>query len=159
MINIKEESAMETGWDKLMKVGMAMGGAVAGAFGGWSVQLSVLVYFMLADYLTGMAVAWMGKSTKSDTGGPSSKIGFQGILKKLLMLGLVFVAAQIDVAMGGGASVCRDAAVWFYLANEGLSILENLTLAGVPFPERIKALLGHIKQENDSEAHDDVLKS
>ena len=142
---------MGIGWDKVMKAVVAVGGAIAGAFGGWTVQLSVLVYFMLTDYLTGMAVAWMGKSLKSDTGGPSSKIGFQGILKKLLMLGLVFVAAQIDVAMGGGVFVCRDAAVWFYLANEGLSILENLTLAGVPFPQRIKELLGQIKDDNDSD--------
>ena len=141
---------METGWDKVMKVGVAVGGAIAGAFGGWSVQLSVLVYFMLADYLTGMAVAWMGKSTKSDTGGPSSKIGFQGIMKKLLMLGLVFVAAQIDVAMGGGTFLVRDAAVWFYLANEGLSILENLTLAGVPFPDRVRVLLIKVKEENET---------
>ena len=138
---------MEQTWDKVVKVGAALGGAIAGAFGGWIVQLSVLVYFMLVDYVTGLVVAWMGKSTKSETGGPSSRIGFQGILKKLLMLGLVFVAAQIDTAMGGNAFICRDAVVWFYLANEGLSVLENLTLAGVPFPERIRLLLTKVSQD------------
>ena len=68
----------------------------------------------------------------------------------LLMLGLVFAAAQVDLAMGAGTYIVRDAAVWFYLANEGLSILENMTLAGVPFPKRIKDMLGHIKEENDT---------
>jgi toxin secretion/phage lysis holin len=110
---------------------------------------------MVADYLTGLVVAWMGKSPKSETGGPSSRIGFQGILKKLLMIGLVFAAAQVDLAMGSGTFIVRDAAVWFYLANEGLSILENMTLAGVPFPQRIKDLLGQIKDQNDSGSDSD----
>ena len=140
---------MENTWDKILKAGAALGGAIAGVFGGWTVQLSVLVYFMLVDYGTGMLVAWMGKSPKTDGGGPSSRIGFQGILKKLFMLGLVFAAAQVDLAMGSGTFIVRDAAVWFYLANEGLSILENMTVAGVPFPQRIKDLLGHIKEENN----------
>ena len=144
---------MEQTWDKVVKAGMALGGAIAGAFGEWTVQLSVLVYFMLVDYGTGLLVAWMGKSQKTETGGPSSRIGFQGILKKLFMLGLVFAAAQVDLAMGAGTYIFRDAAVWFYLANEGLSILENMTLAGVPFPQRIKDLLGHIKEENDSDTN------
>ncbi len=143
---------MEQTWDKVVKAGMALGGAIAGAFGGWTVQLSVLVYFMLVDYGTGLLVAWMGKSQKTEGGGPSSRIGFQGILKKLFMLGLVFAAAQVDKAMGAGTFIVRDAAVWFYLANEGLSILENMTLAGVPFPQRIKDLLGHIKEKNDSDS-------
>ena len=142
---------MEETWDKVVKGLAGLGGAVAAVFGGWSMQLSVLVYFMIADYLTGLIVAWMGKSTKTETGGPSSRIGFMGIFKKLLMLGMVFAAAQIDLAMGSGTFLVRDAAVWFYLANEGLSILENMTLAGVPFPKRIKELLGHIKEQNDSE--------
>ena len=145
---------MEQTWDKVVKGLAALGGGVAVAFGGWSVQLSVLVYFMIADYLTGLVVAWMGKSPKSETGGPSSRIGFTGIFKKLLMLGLVFAAAQVDLAMGSGTFLVRDAAVWFYLANEGLSILENMTLAGVPFPKRIKDLLGQLKDEIDTEKTD-----
>ena len=143
---------MENTWDKVLKGFAAVSGALAGAFGGWTAQLDVLVYFMLADYATGLIVAWMGKSPKTENGGPSSKIGFQGILKKLLMLGLVFAAAQIDIAMGSGTFLIRDAAVWFYLANEGLSILENMTLAGVPFPKKVKDLLGKIKKDNDSDS-------
>lgn len=147
-----EGTGMDIQWDNVVKAVAAVGGAIAGAFGGWSMQLSVLLYFMAADYLTGLVVAWMGKSPKTETGGPSSKVGFQGILKKMLMVGLVFAAAQVDKAMGSGTFLVRDAAVWFYLANEGLSILENMTFAGVPFPKRIKDLLGHIKEENDSES-------
>jgi phage-related holin len=54
--------------------------------------------------------------------------------------------------MGSGTFLVRDAAVWFYLANEGSSILENMTLAVVPFPQCIKCLLGHIMEENDSDS-------
>ena len=149
---------MEQTWDKVVKGLAALGGAVAAAFGGWTMQLSVLVYFMIADYMSGLVVAWMGKSPKTETGGPSSRIGFTGIFKKLLMLGLVFAAAQVDLAMGSGTFLVRDAAVWFYLANEGLSILENMTLAGVPFPQRIKELLGHIKDQKDAVVEDEAEK-
>jgi hypothetical protein len=72
----KEGAIMGNTWDKILKAGAALGGAIAGAFGGWTVQLSVLVYFMLVDYGTGMLVAWMSKSPKTDGGGPSSRIGF-----------------------------------------------------------------------------------
>ena len=138
---------MEKTWDTILKWAAAVGGAIAAAFGGWTTQLSVLVYIMMADYVSGLIVAWMGKSPKSANGGPDSKVGFKGIGKKLLVLGLVFVSAQIDTAMGAGTFVIRDAAIWFYLANEGLSILENMALAGVPFPKKIKELLSKVKQE------------
>ena len=75
------------------------------------------------------------------------------------MIGLVVAAAQVDLAMGSGTFLVRDAAVWFYLANEGLSILENMTYAGVPFPKRIKDLLGHIKAENDPDSEDNGSRS
>ena len=138
---------METVWDKVLKVLATIGGAIAGAFGGWDKLLIVLVIMMAIDYVSGVVVAWMGKSNKTEYGGLSSKVGSQGLLKKGLMMLVVLVAALLDRAMGGQAAVCRDAACWFYIANEGISLLENLSLAGVPFPAKIKELLGQKKDE------------
>lgn len=139
-------------WDKIVKALAGAGGAVAGFFGGWDALLAVLVGAMVIDYVSGLLVAWMGKSTKTEYGGLSSKVGAQGLLKKGLMMLVVLVAAMLDRAMGGDASVCRDAACWFYIANEGLSLLENLALAGVPFPERLKEVLGVKKGEGCGES-------
>ena len=129
---------MEKTWIKTLA---AVFGAIAGAFGGWDTLLSVLVVMMAADYVSGVLVAVMGRSLKTEYGGLSSKVGAKGILRKGLMLLVVLCAAMLDRAMGAEA-MCRDAACWFYIANEGLSLLENLGLMGVPFPERLKLLLG-----------------
>ena len=74
---------------------------------------------------------------------------FLGIGAGELMLLVVLVAAQVDMAIGGGGHVFRDAACWFYIANEGLSVLENMALGGVPFPERLKQLLEQTKQKSN----------
>lgn len=142
---------METMWDKVLKVLAAAGGAIAGAFGGWDKLLMVLVAMMAIDYASGVVVALMGKSEKTEYGGLSSKVGAIGLAKKGLMMLVVLVGALLDRAMGGGASVCRDAVCWFYIANEGLSLLENLVRAGVPFPAKIKELLGQKKEEASGE--------
>ena len=132
---------MRNVWTAIIKALAAAGGAVAGVLGGWDATLKVLMVMMLVDYTSGMMVAAMGKSPKTEYGGMSSKVGFIGLAKKGLMLLVVLVAALLDEAMG--MAICRDAACWFYIANEGLSVLENMDLAGVPFPEKIKELLGH----------------
>lgn len=139
---------MQTLWEKITKILAVLGGAVAGAFGGWDALLSVLVAMMAIDYVSGVLVAWMGKSTKTEYGGLSSKVGAQGLLKKGMMMLVVLIAALLDSVMGTEQAICRNAACWFYIANEGLSFLENLAIAGVPFPERLKELLGQKKQEN-----------
>lgn len=136
-------------WDKIVKGGALVGGAIAGALGGWDALLSVLVAMMAIDYVSGVAVAWLGKSIKTEHGGVSSKIGMQGLLKKGLMMLVVLIAALLDKAMGADAPICRDAACWFYIANEGISFLENLARAGVPFPAKLRELLGQKLQEAD----------
>ena len=78
----------------------------------------------------------------------SSKVGWQGLIRKGMMMLLVLVAAQLDNAMGD-THIFRDAACWFYVANEGLSLLENLSIAGVPFPAKLKELLEQTKSSND----------
>ncbi len=138
---------MERTWETILKWMAAAGGAVAGAFGGWTVTMTVLVAAMAADYLSGLTVAGMGKSTKTEGGGLSSKVGWQGLLRKGLMMLVVLIASTLDTAMGD-AHVFRDAACWFYIANEGLSLLENLAVAGVPFPQQLKDLLEQTKDKN-----------
>lgn len=136
---------MDQFWKGAIRAIAGIGGAIAGAMGGWDATLKVLVVMMVVDYLTGIMVAAMGRSEKTEYGGLSSKVGFVGLLKKGMMLMVVLVATMLDAAMG--MAVCRDAACWFYIANEGLSLLENLNLAGVPFPTKIKELLGHKAEE------------
>ena len=145
---------MEQIWKGTIKGIAAAGGAVAGALGGWDALLRVLVWMMAADYASGVIVAVMGRSRKTDYGGLSSKVGAAGILRKGLMLMVVLAAALLDSAMGDTNAMCRDAACWFYIANEGISLLENLSLVGVPFPEKIKALLGHKLEESNKPEYD-----
>lgn len=141
---------METVWKHVLRMAGALGGAISGVLGGWDATLRVLIVMMAADYLSGLMVAAMGRSTKTDYGGLSSKVGFVGLAKKGLMLLVVLVATMLDEAVG--MAICRDAACWFYIANEGLSLFENMSLVGVPFPEKIKELLGHkMKEANEPE--------
>lgn len=141
---------MEKVWDKAVRGLAACGGAIAGMLGGWDPLLRVLVTLMAADYITGLLVALMGKSAKTEYGGLSSKVGAMGLARKGLMLIVVLVAALMDSVMGTGSAMCRDAACWFYIANEGISILENVGLVGAPYPAKLKELLGQ-KQKEDEE--------
>lgn len=133
---------MERMWEKAVKAAAAMGGAAVGLLGGWDALLRVLVILMAADYLSGLIVALLGKSPKTEYGGLCSKVGFAGLARKGLMLLVVLTGTLLDEAMGANAFMCRDAACWFYIANEGISILENVGLAGAPYPEKLKLLLG-----------------
>ena len=141
---------MERMWDKAVKLLAAAGGAVAGLFGGWDLLLRVLATLMAADYASGLIVAIMGRSAKTEYGGLSSKVGAMGLARKGLMLLVVLVAALVDQALGTDAYMCRNAACWFYIANEGISILENVGLAGAPYPAKLRELLGQ-KQKEDTE--------
>lgn len=138
---------MENVWKGIVKSVAAFGGAIAGAMGGWDATLKVLVVMMIVDYLSGLMAAVMGRSDKTEYGGLSSKAGFLGLGKKGLMLAVVWMATMLDAAMG--TAMCRDAACWFYIANEGISVLENLDHVGVPFPAKIKELLGHKLEESN----------
>lgn len=136
-----------TAWDKILKVLAAIGGAVAGAFGGFDVMMQVLVAVMVIDYVTGWVVAILGNSAKTPNGHLSSEVAWKGLLKKGLALLVVLLGAMLDRAMG--QNVFRNMVVWFYIANEGLSILENLALAGVPFPQSVKRMLEQMREEHD----------
>ena len=105
-------------------------------FGGWDSAFITLLIFMGIDFATGFITAGMGKSKHSDSGGLSSKAGWFGLAKKVCTLMLIVVAVRIDVLLG--TTYIRDAVCISFCLNELLSIVENTSLMGVPFPAPIK---------------------
>ena len=116
--------------------------------GGWDTAISIMFVVMALDYATGIIVAIMGKSEKTLDGGFRSSVAFAGITKKLLMLIIVAVAVAVDKLMGTDG-ICRLAAIGFYSANEGMSIIENASKIGVPFPASLLDLLKRIRDKNN----------
>ena len=135
-------------WDKIVKVLSAVAGAVAGLFGEWNTMLTILVVMMTVDYISGWIVAWCGKSPKTEGGGLSSKVGFVGLARKGFIMLLVLVTTLLDRAIGDG-SVFQSSLVLYYIANEGLSVLENAALLGVHFPEKMRRALETLREKED----------
>ena len=124
------------------------GSVLANALGGWDGALKVLVIMMVADYVTGLLVAALWhKSPKSDSGALDSKAGFRGIVRKCMILLLVWVAAAMDRYLG--INFARAAVMLFFIGNEGLSLLENMGLMGVPYPQKFKNALEALKKQGD----------
>ena len=128
-------------WNRIVKSAAAISGAAAGLLGKWNIMLTVLVWFMAIDYITGLICAWRGKSPKTESGGVSSKAGFDGLLKKGIIMLVVLTATLLDRATGMENSLFQTAAAAYYIANEGISILENSALMGVPYPKAIRDAL------------------
>lgn len=126
----------------------AVGGTVAGYLGGWDAALQTLIAAMAVDYITGLAVAGVfKKSQKTGSGTLSSRAGFRGLVQKDCVLLLVFLAVLLDRFAGTDAA--RPAVCWFFIANEGLSILENFGLMGVPYPKFLREMLEALNQKGD----------
>ena len=127
----------------------AAGAFLAGGLGGWDSPLALLVALMAADYLTGVLVAavWQ-RSDKSASGALDSRAGFQGLVKKGMILLLVWLGVLLDRAAGAG--YVRTAVVLFFVGNEGLSLLENLGLMGVPFPAFLRRALQALQEQGDN---------
>lgn len=125
-----------------------IGSFVANALGGWDASMQVLVALMVADYITGVLVAavWQ-RSNKSATGALDSKAGFKGLLKKGVILLLVWIGVLLDTATG--ANYIRTAVVLFFIGNEGISLLENLGLMGVPYPAFLRKALEALHDQGD----------
>ena len=105
--------------------------------GGWDVALVCLIVAIILDYVSGIIKAYVNKDL-------SSKIGFKGLLKKVGVLVIVMLAVLVDRITGETGAI-RTLVIYYFVANEGLSILENLALAGVPIPESIKNALKILK--------------
>ena len=136
-------------WDKIIKWIAGIAGAIAGLFGEWTMMLTILVVVMAIDYISGWIVAWCGRSPKTEGGGLSSKVGFVGIAKKGFIMLLVLLATLLDRAIGNETMVFQSSLVFYYIANEGLSILENAALMGVKFPEKLRKALEALREKED----------
>ena len=132
--------------DMVLAALAAVGSAIAGALGGWDSALSTLLILMAIDYVTGVLVAavWH-KSSKTATGGVSSAAGFKGLLRKAVILLMVLLGAMMDRTMG--IDYVRTAVCLFYIANEGLSILENTAIMGVPYPAFVENMLDVMRRK------------
>ena len=109
---------------------MGFGASISYLWGGWSVLIQILLTFVVIDYISGMIASGIEGKLKSN-------VGFKGIAKKAMLFLVVAVAHQIDVAIGENHFI-RDAVIFFYIANETLSIIENAGRIGVPIPEVLK---------------------
>lgn len=112
------------------------GGFIAAVLGGWDSAMVTLVIFMAIDFTTGLIAAAMGKSKHSKTGKLSSKAGWVGLAKKFCILLMIVVAVRIDIMLG--TTYIRDATCIGFCVNELLSIIENTSCMGVPYPDSIK---------------------
>lgn len=140
---------MEKHLDTVLKWCAAAAGAVLGFFGEWSAVLTILIICNAVDYLSGYLVAWAGKSPKTESGGVSSKVGFVGLAKKAFIWLVVLLATLLDKAVGNGTGIFQTAAALFYIANEGVSILENAALMGIPLPAFIRQALDAIAAQSE----------
>lgn len=116
----------------------AIGGCLGYFFGGFDGFLYALLVFVILDYVTGIMVAVLEKKL-------SSEVGFRGIFKKVLIFCFVAVGQIVDTQLIGQGSVLRTAVIFFYISNEGISILENAALIGLPVPNNLKDVLGQLK--------------
>lgn len=137
----------------MMVVG-SVGGAIAYVLGGWDNSIQTLLVFMLIDYLTGIALAVLNKSTKTKDGGLSSKAGFRGIFKKAGMLVVVIIAHRLDIL--SGTDFIKDACIIVLIANEGLSIIENLGTMGVPIPKILIKVIEALKKTDDEADEEEI---
>ena len=113
------------------------GALIADALGGWDTGLQTLVALMAVDYVTGVlcALVWK-KSPKTTDGAFESKTSFKGLLRKMTVLLCVLVACRVDSYTG--TDLARNAVILFFIVNDGLSIVENLGIMGVPIPPALK---------------------
>lgn len=130
--------------EKIIKTIIAVSGAAASfLWGEWTALLNILLAFVVIDYVTGfIAAALEGKL--------NSEVGWRGIAKKVAIFFVVAVAHMVDVALGGGSNLFRDAAIFFYLANELLSFTENAGRIGIPVPEKLLSAIEVLREKKEN---------
>ena len=136
-------------WDDWISTGAVAGGCIIGLLGGFDYALQMLITFMIIDYLSGLAVAFSGHSKKTPNGGVDSGVGFVGILKKIFILCIVVIGTMMDNATG--TAVFRTVVIFFYAANEAISILENAALLGLPLPAKLLDALEQLRARADKD--------
>lgn len=131
--------------EKVKLIFTAISTSIAYVFGGMDTMLSILIIFMITDFISGFTKAWALKEFNS------SKFYIGGV-KKLGILLIVAVAAQLDKFIHIDSVALRTVAISYYIANEGFSILENWGQLGLPLPKLLKDALAKLREENDNES-------
>lgn len=135
---------MKEFWNTMQFVIAAIGGWLGYFLGGCDGLLYALVAFVVIDYITGVMCAVVDKKL-------SSEVGFRGICKKVLIFLMVGIANILDVHVIGTGSVLRTAAIFFYISNEGVSLLENASHLGLPVPRKVKDVLEQLHDRAEGE--------
>ena len=113
-------------------------------FVGWDVAIGILIVFMCLDYATGVIVAYQNNLLNSE-------VGFKGLVKKFMILVILIVAVMLDRLMNTGTWVFRTLVCYFYIANEGISLLENVSNLGVKIPDKLKDALVQLNKDESEE--------
>lgn len=140
---------MKEFWNTIQLIFSAVGGWLGYFLGGCDGLLYALIAFVVIDYITGVMCAIINREL-------SSAVGFKGNFRKVLIFLLVGIANIIDVQVIGTGAVLRTAVIFFYISNEGVSLLENAGHLGLPIPEKIKTVLEqlHDRAENGKEGNE-----
>lgn len=135
---------MKDFWDMIQLIISALGGWLGYFLGGCDGLLYALLAFVVIDYITGVMCAVNDHTL-------SSEVGFRGICRKVLIFMLVGIANILDADTIGTGSVLRTAVIFFYISNEGVSLLENAAHLGLPVPEKIKTVLEQLHDRAEKE--------
>lgn len=140
---------MKEFWNAIQFIFTVLGGWIGYFLGGCDGLIIALTSFVAVDYVTGLMCAVSDKKL-------SSQAGFKGICRKMLIFTLVGVANIIDIQIIHTGSVLRTAVIFFYLSNEGVSLLENAAHLGLPIPKKLKEVLEQLHQKhNEEDEHND----
>ena len=134
---------MKEFWAMCQFVFTVTGGWLGYFLGGCDGLLLTLFVFVLADYITGIMCAIADKKL-------SSEVGFRGIMRKVIIFLLVGIAQMVDINVIRNGSVLRTAVIFFYLSNEGVSVLENAAHLGLPVPEKLKDVLEQLHDRDEN---------
>lgn len=135
---------MKEFWNTIQLIFAGVGGWLGYFLGGCDGLLYALIAFVVIDYITGVMCAISNHTL-------SSEVGFKGICRKVLIFLLVGIANILDVQVIGTGSVLRTAIIFFYISNEGISLLENAGYLGLPIPEKIKTVLEQLHDRAERE--------
>ena len=138
---------MKEFWSMVQLVFTGIGGWLGYFLGGCDGLILALLLFVAADYITGVMCAIADRKL-------SSEVGFKGICRKVLIFLLVGIANVLDVNVIGTGSVLRTAVIFFYISNEGVSLLENAAHLGLPVPDKMKAVLEQLHKKGEDEGKD-----
>lgn len=135
---------MKNVWNWIQVALSALGGGIGWFLGGLDGFLYALIAFVVIDYITGVMCAIVDKKL-------SSNVGFRGIFRKVLIFVMVGIGNLIDTQLIGSGEALRTAVIFFYISNEGVSLLENAAHIGLPIPKKLKDVLAQLHNRTDAD--------